>query len=109
MRCEMLPTANRFSAEARNAAGLSRFGISFASILFLLLALGATRPASAQSLNWEGQDGVFVTPLAYAVPSNDKGFGRPMVAYHYLDGGTILGGFHQVSVTMGAWNILEFG
>src|SRR5438552_2848616 len=65
--------------------------------------------ASAQSLNWEGQDGIFVTPLAYAVPSTDKGFGRPIVAYHYLDAGEVLGGFHQVSVTMGAFNRIEFG
>jgi hypothetical protein len=111
MQCEMLPSVNRLSARIQPAAvaSLLRVGEFLASILFLLLVLGATRPAFAQSLNWEGQDGVFVTPLAYAVPSNDKGFGRPMVAYHYLDGGTVLGGFHQVSVTMGAFNLLEFG
>jgi hypothetical protein len=65
--------------------------------------------AVAQSLNWEGQTGVFVTPLAYTVPSGDKPLGRPVVAYHYLDAGDVIGGFHQVSVTEGAFNRLEFG
>src|SRR5207245_3085271 len=65
--------------------------------------------AAAESLTWEGQDGIFVTPLAYAVPAADKGFGRPIVAYHYLDAGEVLGGFHQVSVTMGAFDRIEFG
>jgi hypothetical protein len=109
MQYEILPPANRLSCKPRPAPVLSRRGVFFALILFLLMVLSVAGPATAQSLNWEGQDGVFVTPLAYAVPSNDKGFGRPMVAYHYLDGGTILGGFHQVSVTMGAFNVLEFG
>jgi hypothetical protein len=65
--------------------------------------------ASAQSLNWEGQDGIFVTPLAYPVPSADKSLGRPIVAYHYLDAGKVLGGFHQVSITVGAFSRAEFG
>ena len=94
--------------------GAIRYGSHFGSILAVILltvivmGAGANR-ASAQSLNWEGQDGIFVTPLAYAVPSADKGFGRPIVAYHYLDAGEVLGGFHQVSVTMGAFNRIEFG
>ncbi len=77
--------------------------------LTAIVVMAGTNWASAQSLNWEGQDGIFVTPLAYAVPSGDKGLGRPVVAYHYLDAGDVLGGFHQVSVTMGALNRIEFG
>src|SRR5438874_11358472 len=88
----------------------SHFGSILAVILLTVIVMGAgANGASAQSLNWEGQDGIFVTPLAYAVPSADKGFGRPIVAYHYLDAGEVLGGFHQVSVTMGAFNRIEFG
>src|SRR5437899_6880749 len=94
--------------------GAIRYGSHFGSILAVILLAVIVRGAgangaSAQSLNWEGQDGIFVTPLAYAVPSADKGFGRPIVAYHYLDAGEVLGGFHQVSVTMGAFNRIEFG
>jgi hypothetical protein len=81
-------------------------------LLWLLVAMCPgtfTNLASAQSLNWEGQTGVFVTPLAYVVPSGDKGFGRPVLSYHYLNAGRVLGGFHQASVTLGAFNRLEFG
>jgi hypothetical protein len=79
---------------------------------FLVLAASiAAIPnfASGQSLNWEGQDGIFVTPLAYAVPSKDTSIGRPIVAYHYLNAGGVIGDFHQISVTAGAFNRLEFG
>jgi Protein of unknown function (DUF3034) len=78
-------------------------------LLTAVVMVGVMNRASAQSLNWEGQDGIFVTPLAYAVPSAEKGFGRPIVAYHFLDAGDVLGGFHQVSVTMGLFNRIEFG
>jgi hypothetical protein len=79
-------------------------------MLLVLVGLGLNwNSASAQSLNWEGQDGIFVTPLAYPVPSTEKSLGCPIVAYHYLDAGPVLGGFHQVSVTVGAFDRLEFG
>jgi hypothetical protein len=88
----------------------SNFGSILAAMLLAVIVTGAdTNSALAQSLNWEGQDGIFVTPLAYAVPSADKGFGGPVIAYHYLDAGVVLGGFHQASVTMGAFNRIEFG
>lgn len=111
MQYQWLPSENRLWDEPGHgtAGSVPRCGRFLAFVLLSLLALGAVRAASAQSLNWEGQEGIFVTPLAYTVPSSDKGFGRPMVAYHYLDGGTVLGGFHQVSVTMGAFNLIEFG
>jgi len=63
-----------------------RAGKCGSSFLALLLVMIVHRTianvACAQSLNWEGQTGVFVTPLAYLVPSQDHGFGRPVVAYH---------------------------
>lgn len=86
----------------------------FKSLLEMLLLsavamnLGA-KLASAQSLNWEGQTGIFVTPLAYSVPSTARNFSLPVVSYHYFDAGSVLGGFHQVAITAGAFNILEFG
>jgi hypothetical protein len=80
-----------------------------ATVLALLCSMLAANTAFAQSLNWEGQDGIFVTPLAYPVPSSDKSFGLPVVAYHYLNAGPVLGGFHQVSATAGAFNRIEFG
>jgi hypothetical protein len=78
-------------------------------LLIVLTVVISTNTASAQSLNWEGQTGVFVTPLAYVPPSTEKGLGRPVVAYHYLNAGQVLGGFHQVSISVGALERLEFG
>jgi hypothetical protein len=75
-----------------------------------MLAAVYTRPVSAQeSLHWEGQDGVFVTPLAYTVPGTHKGFGAPVVAYHYVNAGDVLSGFHQVSLTEGIFDRIEIG
>lgn len=76
--------------------------------LVALLILGASS-TPAQSLNWEGQTGVFVTPLAYTAASPENNIGKPIVAYHYLDAGSVLGGFHTASVTAGAFSRLEFG
>jgi hypothetical protein len=93
-----------------HSCGAVRFGSVWASMLLTVIVTGVgTNTASAQSLNWEGQTGVFVTPLAYTVPSPEKGLGSPVVAYHYLDAGQVLGGFHQVSITVGAFNRVEFG
>ena len=65
--------------------------------------------ALAQSLNWEGQTGVFVTPLAYTAASPDTGAGKPVVAYHFLNAGDVLGNFHTTSVTEGLFGRVEVG
>ena len=86
------------------------FRILRALLLLLGAAMGmAASRVAAQSLNWEGQTGIFVTPLAYTAPSGENGLGIPVVAYHYVDAGGVLGGFHQLSVTEGALGRLEFG
>lgn len=99
------------AASCPTAPGLHFRGLlALIQLALIIIIMGATtKIAPAQTLNWEGQTGVFVTPLAYTVPSSDKGLGMPVVSYHYLDGGQVLGGFHQVSVTEGAFNYLEFG
>ena len=86
----------------RNLVHLQRTG---AVALFFLAAIAA----SAQSLNWEGQTGVFVTPLAYTASSPANNFGKPTVAYHFLNAGDVLGNFHTVSVTEGLLKRIEFG
>ena len=80
-----------------------------ASLLLAAIATVGGITTGAQSLNWEGQVGVFVTPLAYTPPSADNHFASPIVAYHYLNGGQVLGGFHQISVTIGGFRRIEFG
>ena len=78
-------------------------------VLAAIISCFGAKCVSAQSLNWEGQTGVFVTPLAYTLPSPEKGVGKPVVAYHYLDAGAVLGGFHQLSISMGVLGRVEFG
>jgi hypothetical protein len=59
---------------------------------FLLLSLGfAARTAQAQSLGYEGPTGVFVTPLASTAASPAHGAGHPVIAYHLLAGGPVIG------------------
>jgi hypothetical protein len=77
-----------------------------ASVLFLVPGTGLV---SAQSPNWEGQTGVFITPLAYTAASPQNSIGKPIVAYHYLDAGGVLGGFHTASATVGLLGRAEFG
>jgi hypothetical protein len=73
------------------------------SILFFAASL------QAQNIGWEGETGVFVTPLAYTAKSPKTGFGKPLVAFHYLNGGGVLGDFYNVSGTVGAFSRFEFG
>src|SRR5882724_3733097 len=81
------------------------------AVLFVVVAAtsAGNNIAFAQSLNWEGQTGVFVTPLAYSVSTGNAPLSIPVVSYHYLNAGPVLGAFHQVSVTVGAFNRAEFG
>jgi hypothetical protein len=74
-----------------------------------LLAAALAGTAGAQSLNWEGQTGVFVTPLAYTAASPKSNIGKPIVAYHFLNAGDVLGNFHTTSVTVGLAGRAEFG
>src|SRR5512136_167055 len=73
----------------------------------LVVTLAAS--VRAQNIGWEGETGVFVTPLAYTAKSPKTGFGRPLVAFHYLNGGGVLGDFYNISGTVGAFSRLEFG
>jgi hypothetical protein len=76
---------------------------------FLSAAILGAVAASAQSLNWDGQTGVFITPLAYTAASPNHGFGEPIFAYHFLNAGPVLGYFHQASVTAGVLGRIELG
>src|SRR5271165_5677639 len=63
----------------------------------------------AQNLGLEGETGVYVTPLAYVAPSPSNSLGAPAVAFHFLNAGSVIGTFSNISVTEGAFGRLEFG
>ncbi len=103
------PEASMYQANHSDKTSLTAVMPAFLVFTFILFGVCAiSRSASAQSLNWEGQTGIFVTPLAYTVPS-EKSLSGPAVSYHYLDGGSVIGGFHQVSITEGLFRRVEVG
>ncbi|HUO59777.1 MAG TPA: hypothetical protein VMU24_03850 [Candidatus Acidoferrales bacterium] len=78
------------------------------ALLGLVLLCGLSVPAHAQGLGWEGETGVFVTPLAYT-QSTENGKARATAAYHYLNAGSVIGDFHEASIEVGIGKRIEFG
>lgn len=72
------------------------------------LMLGSSAAAHAQALGWEGETGVFVTPLAYTASAEGQKF-HAVAAYHYLNAGDVIGDFHEMSVEVAAGKRAEFG
>jgi len=72
-------------------------------LLPLGVFLSVAWPVAAQSLNWEGQTGAFVTPFAYTAGPRSVS-----VSFHHLSAGPVIGRFYQTSVTSGLRR-LEFG
>jgi len=86
-------------------------GHIFSGVLLLLAAATTllTAPAAllAQS-GWDGETGVFVTPLAYTAGiAGVKA--HPVVAYHYFNAGSVIGEFHEVSTEVGFGSRFEAG
>lgn len=78
--------------------------IALLSALLLILT-----PAAKAQLNWEGQTGAFATPFAYVASSESNKIGRPEIAFHYLNGGPVIGNDYQLSFTLGLFKYTEFG
>jgi hypothetical protein len=74
----------------------------------LVVVFGTAASSQAQALGWEGETGVFVTPLAYTAASETQKV-HPVVAYHYLNAGSVIGDFHEASVTVGFLKRFEIG
>jgi len=88
-------------------SGSFRNGICL-SVLLGSLLFTLTPTAEAQ-LNWEGQTGGFATPFAYVAASESGKIGHPEVAFHYLNGGDVIGNDYQLSFTVGLFKLTEFG
>ncbi len=73
-----------------------------------VVMLGTVTSSQAQALGWEGETGIFVTPLAYTA-NVEKQKVHPVVAYHYLNAGSVIGDFHEASVTVGFLQRFELG
>ena len=88
------------------ATGAVRSASVLRVIVWSLLLAGGLH---AQNLGLEGETGVYVTPLAYVAPSPANSLGEPAVAFHFLNAGSVIGTFSNISVTEGAFGRLEFG
>lgn len=62
----------------------------------------------AQNLGWEGETGVFVTPLAYTAGAEGK-IAEPIVGFHFFNAGPVIGQFYEASITVGLGKRFEFG
>jgi hypothetical protein len=80
--------------------------VSFTFLVVLSLSFATT--LKAQALGWEGETGVFVTPLAYTASASGQKL-HPVVAYHYLNAGPVVGQFHEASIEVGIGKRLELG
>ena len=90
--------------------GACRLQRGMAAVLSgLAIMVVLTVSGMAQSLNWEGQTGAFITPFAYTSASPAKGVGHPNLSFHYLNTGSVIGNNFQASVTLGFLSKIEIG
>jgi hypothetical protein len=82
--------------------------LSLLTLAGIALAMSWTTPLHAQALGWEGETGVFVTPLAYTASSETQKF-HPVVAYHFLDLGPVIGELNETSIELGIGKRIELG
>jgi hypothetical protein len=87
----------------------SMLRISKSFIIALVIVGCLNRPVQAQSLNWEGQTGTVIIPDARVSESPARGIGHPVVSFHVLNGGEVLGNHFQTSLTIGVAQRIEFG
>lgn len=91
-----------------NSAHSKNWRLVLAVILGLAFSAGSARLSHAQALGWEGETGIFVTPLAYTASAENQKI-HPVVAYHFLDAGPVIGAFHEASIEVGIGKRFEFG
>lgn len=94
-----------FSARLLNLGSPRRLLYFFAAFA----ALG-TPGLQAQNMTLEGQTGGFITPTAYTVTSAPgRMFSRPVVGFHFIAAGNVIGDIYTLSVTEGIANHFEVG
>jgi hypothetical protein len=92
----------RINSDWRNPASL------LLGILCVVITFVSNPRLQAQDLGWEGETGVFVTPLAYTASAEGK-VAEPVVGFHFFNAGPVIGQFYQASVTVGLFKRFELG
>jgi hypothetical protein len=89
---------------------IERSSAKFIFVVALTLSASLFMPrVEAQSLNMDGQSGIFFQPWGEVVPSPQKKFGGPTLSFHIVDAGPVAGDYLNVGVEEGFGNWLEFG
>ena len=96
---------NAWKADGETCHPAGLWLIALAALAFAMVP--ATR-LRAQALGWEGETGVFVTPLAYTASAEGQKI-HPVVAYHFFNAGSVIGDFHEVSTEVGLGKRFEVG
>jgi len=91
-----------------NALHIKGWPQTLARVVVLTLLVASGVSSHAQALGWEGETGVFVTPLAYTASAENQKI-HAVTAYHFLDAGSVIGVFQQASIEVGIGKRLEFG
>lgn len=86
----------------------SSFRIPAVAAGVLAIMLGFSASLGAQNLGWEGETGIFVTPLAYTAGAEGK-LAEPVVGFHFLDAGPVIGQFYEASIEVGLGRRFEVG
>ena len=79
--------------------------VSFIFVVGIAISFAPTLHAQ---LGWEGETGVFVTPLAYTASAPGQKL-HPVISYHYFNAGPIIGQFHEASIEVGIGKRVEVG
>ncbi len=90
-----------------SASGQGWFSVA-AVLIGIAFVFSSALLSHAQALGWEGETGVFVTPLAYTASAEGQKI-HAVTAYHYFNAGPVIGDFHEASIEVGIGKRLEFG
>ena len=84
--------------------------LTLLTVIALAVLAVSTFAAHAQNMTLEGQTGGFITPTGYTVQS-DAGhlFSKPVVGFHFVAAGNVIGSVYTLSVTEGLANRFEVG
>lgn len=97
-----------FNLRTDKRSGVRWLFAAIATIGLASVASNLTVPLHAQALGWEGETGVFVTPLAYTASAEGQKV-HAVVAYHYFNAGPVIGDFNEASTEVAIGKRFEVG
>ena len=101
--------SSRVQSDRRRAVVANQALRLLATVALGVLAMCISK-AYAQNMTLEGQTGGFITPTAYTVPTEAGHlFSKPVVGFHFVAAGSVIGSVYTLSATEGLANRFEVG